>query len=264
MEANQYLTEYYNRGGEDERLASRHGSVEFLTTMGYIERYIKPGDRIIEIGAGTGRYSHVLARQGYCVDAVELIQYNIDVFRQHTEPDEQITITQGNAMDLSGFADDTYDVALLLGPMYHLFTKEDKQKALCEAIRVTKQGGVIFVAYCVSDASILVSGFKRKSFNITEFIEKGHIDPNTFSASSEPTLLFEIVRKEHIDELIAMLPVIRLHYVAADGYAFHMQNEIDTMDDEEFKLFMQYHFATCERGDMVGLTAHSLDILRKD
>jgi ubiquinone/menaquinone biosynthesis C-methylase UbiE len=264
MDANQYLTDYYNRDGEDGRLASRHGSVEFLTTMRYIGRYVKPGDRIMEIGAGTGRYSHALARQGYSVDAVELVQHNIDVFQRYTEPDEQITITQGNALDLSGFADDAYEITLLLGPMYHLFTKEDKQKALHEAIRVTKRGGVVFVAYCISDASILVSGFKRKAFSITEFIEKGFIDPRTFSASSEPALLFEIVRKEHIDELMSALPVIRLHYVATDGYAFHMSSEIDTMDNAEFDLFMQYHFATCERGDMAGLTAHSLDIFRKD
>ena len=264
MGANQYLIEFYSQEREDGRLASQHGSVEFLTTIRYIELYKKFGDRILEIGAGTGRYSHAIARQGYNVDAVELVQYNIDVFRQHTEPDEQITITQGNALDLSGFADDSYDITLLLGPMYHLFTKEDKQKALREAIRVTKQGGVVFVAYCISDASILVSGFKRKAFSITEFIEKGHIDQRTFAACSEPALLFEIVRKEHIDELMSDMPVTRLHYVATDGYAFHMPSEIDALDDSEFDLFMQYHFATCERMDMVGLTAHSLDIFRKD
>ena len=110
----------------------------------------------------------------------------------------------------------------------------------------------------------MVSGFKQKSFSIAEFIQKGHIDPQTFSASSEPELLFEIVRKEHIDELMAALPVNRLHYAASDGYAFHMQNEIDAMDDAEFNLFMQYHLATCERADMVGYTAHSLDIFRKE
>jgi len=102
METNQYLTEYYNKGGEEGRLASRHGSVEFLTTMSYVERYMKPGARIIEVGAGTGRYSHALAKQGYSVDAVELTQSNIDVFRQNTEPNEQITITQGNALNLCG------------------------------------------------------------------------------------------------------------------------------------------------------------------
>ena len=264
METNQYLIEFYNHEHEDGRLASRHGSVEFLTTMGYVERYIKPGDRIIEIGTGTGRYSHALARQGYSVDAIELVQHNIEVFQRNTEPGEQITITQGDALDLSGFSDNTYDITLLLGPMYHLFTKEDKQRVLCEAIRVTKRGGVLFVAYCISDASILVSGFKRKSYSIIEFIEKGFIDQQTFSASSEPALIFEIVRKEHIDELMSALPVTRLHYVATDGYAFHMPSEIDAMDDTEFNLFMQYHFATCERADMTGLTAHSLDVFKKD
>jgi len=62
MEENKYLIDYYNQGFEDERLATRVGSVEFLTTMRYIEKYLKPGDRIIEIGAGTGRYSHVFAQ----------------------------------------------------------------------------------------------------------------------------------------------------------------------------------------------------------
>ena len=75
MEADQYLTEYYKHREEDRRLTSQHGSVEFLTTMRYIEKYLKPADRIIEIGAGTGRYSHALARQGYRVDAVELVQH---------------------------------------------------------------------------------------------------------------------------------------------------------------------------------------------
>lgn len=52
--------------------------------MRYIEKYIQPGNRILEIGAGTGRYSHALARQGYTVDSVELIKHNIDVFSQNT------------------------------------------------------------------------------------------------------------------------------------------------------------------------------------
>jgi ubiquinone/menaquinone biosynthesis C-methylase UbiE len=262
MERLKHLTEYYNRDLEDGRLATRHGSVEFLTTMRYIERYLKPGDRIIDIGAGTGRYSHALARQGFVVDAVELIQHNIEVFLQNTEPGETVTVTQGDALDLSGFRNNEYDITLLFGPMYHLFNKEDKAKALDEAYRVTKKNGIIFVAYTISDASIVNSGFKRKRFSITEFIEKGYIDPQTFATRSEPALLFEVVRKEDIDDLLEALPVTRLHYVAADGYAFYIPDEIDAMDDAEFDLFMRYHFAVCERSDMVGMTAHALDVLR--
>ena len=161
METNKYLENFYQQYDEDGRLTSRHGQVEYITTMKYIDKYLTPGTKIIEIGAATGRYSHALARRGYQVDAVELLEHNIEIFKQNTVEGEDISITQGNAMDLSAFADNTYDVTLLLGPMYHLYTEEDKLKALSEAIRVTKKGGVIFAAYCMGDASILSYGFIR-------------------------------------------------------------------------------------------------------
>ena len=130
METKLYLKNYYEAYDEDGRLLSKHGNVEYITTMKYIEKYLKPGMRIIEIGAGTGRYSHALAQKGYQVDAVELLEHNIGIFHQNTVEGEPVTVTQGNAVDLSAFETDTYDIALLLGPMYHLFTQEDKKTIL--------------------------------------------------------------------------------------------------------------------------------------
>ncbi len=72
---------------------------------------------------------------------MELVEHNIEVFYKNTQSNENISITQGNAMDLSVFPDNKYDITLLLGPLYHLYNKEDKQQALHEAIRVTKPGG---------------------------------------------------------------------------------------------------------------------------
>ena len=264
MKTEDYLAEYYSQDKEDGRLESKCGSVEFITSMRYIEKYIKPGDRVLDVGPGTGRYSLALAGKGYSVDAVELIEHNINIFQQKIKLGDNITLIQGNATDLSKFSDNSYDIVLIFGPMYHLFTKKDKLIALNEAIRVTKQGGLIFIAYCIADPSILNSGFRYKTFNIFDFIENGYINPETFSTHSEPKLLFELVRKEDIDELNAQLPVTRLHYVATDGFAFHMRNDIDDMCDDYYNLFLKYHFATCEREDMVGLSAHTLDILKKD
>ena len=173
MNTNPYLIEFYNHYDEDQRLVPKHGSVEFLTTMRYIEKYICPGNRVLEIGAGTGRYSHALARQGYSVDGVELVKHNIDVFRKNTLPEENITIRQGNALDLSAFPDDTYDITLLLGPLYHLYSKEDKEQAICEAVRVTKQGGIIFAAYVISDGCLLDEGFHRENISVADYIREG-------------------------------------------------------------------------------------------
>jgi len=268
MATDKYLNDYYNGYDEDGRLASRHGSVEFLTTMRYIEKHLNPGDRVLEIGAGTGRYSHALARRGYTVDAVELIEHNIELFRKNTGPEEKITVTQGNALDLTGFSDDTYDMTLLLGPMYHLFTKEDKQRALSEAIRVTKEGGTIFTAYCISDASILQYGFQAGhihellSYQPLSGLMLGLKMPG-YVAYSDPSVLFEIIRKEDIDELMADFNVTRLHYVATDGYTNHMRETVDAMDDKTFAAYLDYHYFLCERPDMVGLTHHALDIFKK-
>ena len=277
MKTNQYIIDYYNSYDEDSRLSPKHGTVEFLTTMRYIEKYIKPGSRVLEIGAGTGRYSHALARQGYLVDAVELVEHNIEVFWENTElvphnievfrrhmlPTEHITITQGNALDLSAFPDNRYDITLLLGPLYHLYSKEEKRQALGEAIRVTKQGGIIFAAYVISDGCLLDEGFNRGNINAAEYIKNGLLDPETFAAKSEPKDLFELVRKEDIDDLMSIFPTTRLHYAAADGCALLIREAIDKMDDETFKLYLKSHYATCERKDLTGITSHAIDIFQK-
>ncbi len=263
MNTNQYLIDFYNNYDEDCRLALKYGTVEFLTTMRYIEKYLKPGNHVLEIGAGTGRYSHTLARQGYVVDAVELIEHNIEIFQKNTLETENISIIQGNALDLSSFPDNQYDVTLLLGPLYHLYNKEDKQQAIREAIRVTKQGGIIFAAYVISDGCLLDEGFNRGNISVSEYVKNGLLDVETFAAKSEPKDLFELVRKEDIDDLMSIFPVTRLHYVATDGCSLFMREAIEAMNDETFQLYLNYHFATCERSDLLGITSHAVDIFRK-
>lgn len=261
METNEYIKQYYERGGEDVRLLSRHGSVEFHTTVRYVEKYLREGMKILEIGAGTGRYSHYFAQNGYVVDAVELCECNIEVFRRNTVPGETITIRQGNALNLSEYSGNTYDITLLLGPMYHLYTKENQLKALSEAIRVTKKGGIVFTAYCNNDASVIQFCFVRG--NIRSYMEEGMIDPVTFKCASTPKEVFELYTKSEIDELMAHFHVSRLHYIGTDMATNFIRDTVDAMDDETFELYLRYHFSVCERPEMVGVTHHMLDIFRK-
>jgi ubiquinone/menaquinone biosynthesis C-methylase UbiE len=261
MDAVGLLNEYYGNYDEDGRLRSRHGMVEFLTTMRYIGRYLKKGDRVLEIGAGTGRYSHALAQQGCAVDAVELVERNIEVFRRNTQPGENVTVRQGNALDLSCFQDDGYDITLLLGPMYHLYTREDQRRALEEAIRVTKPGGVVFAAYCGNDATIVCFCFGRGMLREERYREL--VDPVSFKAASTPEEIFSLFRREDVDALMDGLPAERLHYVGTDMATNYMRETVDAMDDEMFDMYMKYHFYICERSDMVGVSHHMLDVFRK-
>lgn len=256
------LKMFYDNYDEDNRLHSRHGMVEFLTTLRYIEKYLRPGMKMVEIGAGTGRYSHYFAQKGYCVDSLELVESNIEVFKRNTLPNEPVTIRQGDARDLSVFSDESFDVTLLLGPMYHLFRQEDKMQALSEAVRVTKKGGIVYVAYCGNDSTILQFCFLRGMLMDERY--RKLVDLQTFKAGSDPAELFELNRKEEIEALRSNLDVTPLHFVAADGYANYMRQSLAEMEEELYELYLRYHFATCERQDMVGYSNHFLDIFRKN
>lgn len=256
------LEEYYNSYDEEGRLLSRHGQVEYLTTMRYISECLSgiPRPNILEVGAGTGRYCVSLAKQGHPVTAVELIPHNLELLKAKLDGTEPLTALQGNALDLSALQDAAYDLTLLLGPMYHLYTQEDKLLALSEAVRVTKPGGYILVAYCMNEATVIQYVFGKN--HLREATEHGLLTPD-WHCVSEPKEIFELIRTEEIAALDAELPVERVKLIAADGASNYMRECIDAMDEETFAQWLAYHFATCERQDLIGASHHTLDILRK-
>lgn len=263
MKDKDYLCSYYDSYNEDGRLTLyRRGKLEYITTMHYVQTYLKPGNKILEIGAGTGRYSIALATQGYDVTAVELVSHNLDVLRSKITPDMNIQVLEGNALHLDMLPDEAFDMTLLLGPLYHLFQDAKKQQAIAEALRVTKRGGIVMAAYCIAEGSIVEYAFKQN--HLDEVLAEGMLDPETFSIISKPSDLFEMVRKSDIDHMMADFPVTRLHYVATDGLSYFMRKELEEMEETTFQTFVKYHLTICENPDLVGATAHSLDIFRKE
>ena len=257
------INEFYSDYDEEGRLLRDTGRVEYITTMTYIQKYLRPGARVLEIGAGTGRYAVTLAGAGVDVTAVELVPHNLEVLRSKITDGMTIRAIQGNALDLSMQGNECFDLTLLLGPMYHLYEEANKRQAISEALRVTKTGGVVMAAYCVPDASLVEYVFKGG--RLKEVLEDGMLDPVTFVTSSGPSpkYLFEMVRKSDIDRLMEGFPAERLHYVATDGLSWFMRREVREMDEETFEMLVKYHLTVCENPDLVGATAHSLDIFRK-
>lgn len=261
MKERTLLEEHYNKFSEEKRLTRRHGQVEYLTTIRYIHKYLeelngnKNEIKIIDIGAGTGRYAIALAEEGYDVTAVELVKYNVGIMKSKNS---NVKAYQGSALNLKKFKDQTYDVGLLFGPMYHLFTKEDKLKALSEAKRVIKSGGILFVAYLMADYSILIHGFRDNY--IKESISNGKVNKD-FSINNSEEDLYDYIRISQIDELNREIGTERLQMIAATGMANHMRSVLSAMDQETFEVFLEYHFATCEREDLLGASSHTVDIL---
>ena len=257
-----YLENYYNNYDEEGRLLSKHGKVEYITTQKYIHDCIQgiSAKKILEIGAGTGRYSIALAKEGFNVTAVELFEHNINQLKQKLDGSEPIDVLQGNALDLSGFEDESFDMTLLLGPMYHLYSKQEKLQALSEAVRVTRPGGYILVAYCMNEPTVIQYVFgQNKLSEVLDF----HMLTDDWHCISEPKDLFELIRTEEIAELDREMPVERIKLVATDGATNYMRAFIDSMDDATFDKWVEYHLTICERQDLIGASHHTLDILKR-
>lgn len=278
---------YYNKFNEEKRLDSRHGQIEFITSMKYIHHYLeqietegltdssfaapdysannsvinnkrnKSDIKIIDIGAGTGRYSVALAHEGYDVSAVELVRHNLGILKSKNS---SVKAYQGNALKLKRFDDNTFDLTLLFGPMYHLFDFEHKKTALLEAKRITKPGGIILTAYCMNEYSVITYAFKER--HILECIETGRLDENFHTISSAENL-YDYVRLEDINALNEAAGLTRLKIISPDGAANYIRPFLNQLSDEEFQWFIKYHLATCERPDLIGAGAHTLDILQK-
>ena len=255
------LEEYYNKFNEDKRLRSRHGRVEFITTMKYVHECLERLDSpsVLDIGAGTGAYSIPLAEEGYDVTAVELVKHNLGRLKQKSD---KVKAFQGNAVKLKRFKDDSFDVVLLFGPMYHLDDREDKVRALKEACRVCKKGGYVLVAYFMNDYCVIRYAFQEG--HIGEILETGGFEDD-YHIKKGANPLYSQVRTEDIDSINEQVPeLLREKIIAADGAANYIRRAINALDERGFEEFVKYHLSICERADMLGASAHVVDILRKE
>lgn len=250
----------YNDYNEDERFERRSQRFEYLTTMRYIQNYAKKGCKILEIGAATGRYSIALAKLGFDVTAVELVDKNFQILCQKSEGIKNIKCIQGDVLDLSMLEDNEFDIVLNLGPMYHLFNKKDKDRAISESIRVCKTNGIIMFAY-LPHASI-VWGYGVRKGNLSSIAYALEKDG---SIRDIPEEVFSSFYIEDFAKQFEKTNTVFLKNIATDGVAPMMRDYIDDkMSDEDYKLLLDWHFATCERLDQQGLSSHLLYICKKE
>jgi ubiquinone/menaquinone biosynthesis C-methylase UbiE len=121
-----------------------------------IDRYIRPGDMILDIGGGPGQYSIHYARKGHDVTLLDLSGENVCFAKKKARQyGVKITAVEGNALDLSRFPDNTFDIVFLMGPLYHLMNGENRLQALREAARVLKPGGTLFSSFILLFGAVI-------------------------------------------------------------------------------------------------------------
>ena len=254
------ISSFYSQSDEDGRTTrSRHGQLEYRVSMAYIHRYAARGSRILEVGAGTGRYAVALAKEGMDVTAVELVEHNLAVLREKSRGIANLASFQGDATDLSRFPDNAFDVTLILGPMYHLYEAYEVNRAIDEAVRVTKPGGALLFAFLSVYAIMYANYFygnwaAGEAENFTGDYRVRHFKEQLFTG-------YDIAEFE---ALFHGKPVEWITTAGVDGLLEPIEERPDfSVSDEDFDALAAWYLAFSEKRELLGATNHLLYICRK-
>lgn len=258
------LYTYYQNYSEDVRLVKdKSHHVEFLTTTCLLDRVVKPHSKVLDVGAGTGRYSFYLANRGHSVYALEFTPYNLSIIQEclvNSESKGNMEAALGDGRDLSRFEDKSFDVVLCMGPLYHLFDEADRKQCISECLRVLKKGGILAVAYINKYASYMYSFRSDKTF-LTDEASKNLIQYGCYHRDGSDHFYF--TSPQEIEAIMEAFAVERITNAATDGVGFMMKDIVDNLNDEEYEAWVQHHIATCEDMTLLGYSLHGLHISRK-
>ena len=135
------MASYYASGIEKGRLDATN-RLEFERTKIMLGERLPPHGRIIDVGGGPGAYASWLAGRGYEVDLIDPIPLHVEQARQLAREGPSFGAELGDARVLP-FGERSADAVVMMGPLFHLVDRGDRETALAEARRVLRPGGVL-------------------------------------------------------------------------------------------------------------------------
>jgi ubiquinone/menaquinone biosynthesis C-methylase UbiE len=265
------IAAFYARGLERERLASGPGALELARTQALLERYLPPSPAVvIDVGGGPGRYAVWLAERGYRVHLVDPVPLHVEQARiaAGVRPGAALASAEvGDARALQ-LPDAHADAVLLLGPLYHLAERTERLRALAEARRVCRQGGVIIAAAISRFASTL------------DGLRGGHLEDPTFAAVAAGDLrdgrhhnptddpaYFTTAYFHHPHELAAECAAADLVHeatLAVEGPGWFLPDLDARLTDERRRAVLLAALAALEaEPTLLGASAHLLTVARR-
>ena len=189
------IKEYYNQFDEWGRLDRE--PLEFKVNWHYMSQYLPSSGKVLDNGAGPGKYAIQLAEKGYDVTLTDLIPRLVALASSQAEEKGILDRFSGfhvcDARELTPCKDGEFDASLMLGPLYHLQEESDRVKAVKELYRVTKVRGIVFVAFMSRTRHIFNSLLSPKRWKpnhtmegIQRFSENGifnHVDEGRFTGA---------------------------------------------------------------------------------
>lgn len=258
------VQDYYNANVESEwnRIADRP---EFLITCRFIDRYTKPGNKVLDIGGGPGRYSLHLAKKGCEVTLFDLSDENVKFASARAEEQGiNLKTVVGNAMDADKIINEQYDHILLMGPMYHLLKEADRVRAVHAALKLLKPGGLIFISFInIFAGNIYAMKYCPEIIASPEEHEfyDAFIQNRSFSGEAFTQAYF--AKQDEILPFMEQFPLEMLHYIGQESITSPCEDNIMRQPKEIVDAWLDFCEKICEREDLLSWSEHLMYIGRK-
>ena len=249
------IKNYYENYDEDGRLFRDNAhKVEYLTTVRYFDSLFAPNSHILDACAGTGNYSFYLAERGHTVTACDLVPHNVDIIKSKPNANKLANISVCDVLDLSRFPDNSFDVVLCMGALYHFQTNDLREKAVKECVRVCKIDGLVVLAYITKIGAILAN-INADVSNMDGLLK--------IIYDTDDRGPFYCAYPREINDIAVNSGLERIFHIGADGIIQTIGDKINAATDENFQKYLEYHFATCEDENIIGTSIHGLWIGKK-
>ncbi len=259
---------FYNSDPERERCRLEQHQLEYDLTWRYLDQYLPSQGSILEVGAGTGRYTLELARRGYTVTAVDLSVALIEACR-HSIADagleRQVRLVVADARDLTEVTEKGFDAVLLMGPLYHLVMEADRKLALKEAFDRLRAGGIIFSAFIsrfgiMGDLIKNVPAWIEDQAEVRALLEKGK-DPNDFPRGGFRGYFAQISEIAPLHEAIGLETLTMVGVepgISADDESYNK------LQGKQRQLWLDLFYEMGAERSIIGASRHLLYIGRKN
>jgi len=261
------VRKYYNEhvANEDKRLDNQPFEIPVL--MNFVNSYLKKGDRLYDVACGTGRIAGGLLDQGFLMGLNDLSDKNIELVRERTGDHPGVLfIKRADALERSAWSQGEWDGILMLGPMYHLISKENRLMMLRLAFDHLKPGGFLFSAF-MTRVGALVYGLKNNPEGILyadgaeKLWETGTDD--SFVEATEWFTNAYFSHPEEINPLIEQAGLKPLHLAGAEGVFGERLELYHQLDEKLQQRWMDFIIGRCEDPRMIQNAKHLLSISQK-
>jgi ubiquinone/menaquinone biosynthesis C-methylase UbiE len=266
METDEIVRNYYNSTTQDEWERLERHPFEFLITTHYLDRYIKPGDTVLDIGGGPGRYSMYLAGKGCSVTLFDLAEENVAFARRKAaELRLNINAVRGDAREADRLVSTQFDHVLLMGPMYHLLEEADCAAAITAALKLLNSGGVIFVSFISLNAGFIYF-LKDAPLGVFDESEQEYIycylNNTTFCGDAFTKVC--MVAPRDILPLMGRFKLQKLHLFSQESITTLGDRNILALNNRRLlDRWTELACAVCERDEYLSYAEHLMYIGRK-